>query len=306
MGSWIIRWNFNKLTYSPGETASVYLWLENTGDTQLYISDVAFQFDFGTYSLESVGGPASPRKNQFLGTGDLFLPANIVGNKIFKLSYHVYERDGPNWVDLGAYSSDKMYFMSVYPSPLYRVFVSRGLRADDRSVGDPITQTVRQWGFETVTVGIEMKVADEQVPTVIREEIRRSDAVIAIATPRFLDALTGLWKTLEWCHDEVGIAYGIDKPLLILKDKVVSLGGLPSYLGGLKQMPVIEFDPYDPEAVRRALSAIMPGFRDWIASKRRQEFFEAMGKILVGGLAVVGAIAVISGSVGYLTGASKA
>jgi len=126
----------------------------------------------------------------------------------------------------------------VYPTPFYRVFVSRGLSVEDRAIGDPIVEIIREWGFETVTVGIEVKVPDNQVPQAVREEIRKADAVIAIATPRYLDALTGLWRTLEWHHGEVGIAFGIDKPLLILKDKRTSLGGLPSYLTSLKQAPI--------------------------------------------------------------------
>jgi len=129
--------------------------------------------------------------------------------------------------------------------------------------------------------------------------------LIAIATPRYRDALTGLWRTLEWLHSEVGIAFGIDKSLLILKDKRVSLGGLPSYLASMKQVPIIEFDPYNLDELKTGLSTIMLGFREWIETKRRQEFFDALGRIITGGLAVVGGIAVLSGIMGALEGASK-
>jgi len=142
----------------------------------------------------------------------------------------MHEYINNQWVDLGYYSSENQYFISVYPTPLYRVFVSRGLSAEDRAIGDPIAEMIREWGFETVTVGVEVEVPEEQIPTKVKEEIKRCDALIAIATPRHLDTLTGLWRTLEWLHGEVGMAFGIDKPLLILKDKRVSLGGLPGYL----------------------------------------------------------------------------
>jgi len=170
---------------------------------------------------------------------------------------------------------------------------------EDRAIGDRIAEMIREWGFETVTIGIEVKVPEEQVPVRVKEEIKKSDAVVAIATPRFLDALTELWRTLEWCHNEVGIAFGIDKPLLILKDKGVSLGGLPSYLAELKQTPLIEFDPYNLDELRVGLSTKMPGFRDRIETKRRQEF-DSLKK----GLAVTG-IAIGSGIIGYLLGSSK-
>ena len=53
------------------------------------------------------------------------------------------------------------------------------------------------------------------------------------------------------------------------------------------------------------LSAVMPRFREWIETRRNQEFFEALGKVVVGELAIVGAIVVISGIMGALTGLSK-
>lgn len=305
MGSWIIRWNFNKESYNPGESALVSFWLENTGDTSLYLSELKLDFDFGTYNLENISGTIPPRGNKFLGNVRLLLPKNVVGRKIFTIKYRMYEYINNNWVNLGYYQSDKQYFISVYPTPFYRVFISRGLSVEDRAIGDPMAEMIREWGFETVTIGIEVKVPDEQVPQKVREEIRRADALIAIATPRYMDALTGLWRTLEWLHGEIGIAYGIDKPLLILKDRRVSLGGLPSYFASLKQAPVIEFDPYNLDELRTGLSTLMPGFRRWIETKRRQEFFDALGKVIVGGLAVVGGIVILSGIIGALVGASK-
>ena len=305
MGSWSIRWNFDKANYAPGEQVLISFWMENTGENPLYLSNLKLVFDFGTHSLESISGTVAPRENKFLGNVWLSLPKNVVGRKIFTLEYHLHEYIYENWIDLGSYSSDKQYFVSVYPTPLYKVFISRGLLTEDKAVGDPIAEMIREWGFETVTVGIEVKVPEEQAPTKVREEIKKSDAVIVVATPRFMDALTGLWRTLEWLHNEVGIAFGINKPLLILKDKRVALGGLPSYLSKLKQTPAIEFGPYNLNEVKIGLSSIMPGFREWIETKRRQEFFDALGRIVVGGLAIVGFIAILSGIVGALSGSSK-
>ena len=305
MGSWSIRWNFNKANYSPGEQGLVSFWMENTGESPLYLSDLKLEFDFETYNLKSISGMVLPRENKFLGNVWFSLPKNVVGRKVFTLKYHLYECINGDWVDLGYYSSDKQYFVSIYPSPLYRVFVSRGLSIEDRAIGDIVVEMIKEWGFETTTVGIEVIVPEEQVPMKVREEIKKSDAVIAIATPRFMDALTGLWRTLEWLHGEVGITFGIDKPLLILKDKRVSLGGLPSYLSKLKQIPSIEFNPYNLNELKTALATIMPGFREWIETKRRQEFFDALGRIVIGGLAVVGFIAIISGITGVLVGSSR-
>lgn len=305
MGNWIIRWNFNKESYIPGESALISLWLENTDNTYLYVSELGLEFYFGTYNLENICGMVPPRTNKFLGYVNLLLPKNVVGRSIFRLKYRMNEYLNNNWIDLGLSRADKQYSISIYPKPLYRVFVSRGLRTEDRVVGDPIAEMIREWGLETVTVGIERQVSEEQVPSQVREEIKIANAMVVIATPRYIDALTGLWKTLEWVHNEVGIAYGIDKPLLILKDRKISIGGLPSYLTELKTAPLVEFDPYNIDELRIGLSAIMPGFREWIEDKRRQEFFNGLGKVVVGGLAAVGGITIINGITGTLAGTSK-
>ncbi|MCL0091801.1 hypothetical protein M1N59_00860 [Dehalococcoidales bacterium] len=301
MGSWIIRWNFDKDSYRPGEAASVSFWLENSGDTPLFLSELKLEFDFGIYDLASTGGMISPRTNGFLGSVRLSLPAKVVGRKIFSVRYHMHEYTHSNWIDLGFYQSERRYFISIYPMPFYRVFISRGLHLEDRIIGDPLVEAIREWGFETITVGVEVVVSEDQVASTVREEIKRADAVIAIATPRFLDALTGLWRVLEWHHDEVGIAFGLDKPLLILRDKRVSLGGLPSYLALAQLAPLVEFDPYNLDELKTKLSSIMPGFREWVETKRRQAFFEGLGKLL----AVIAGIVVVSGIVGALTGSSK-
>lgn len=301
MGNWEITWKFDKSSYAPGKSASVNFWLENTGNSYLYLSNLELNFDFGIYNLdESVSGSVAPRENKFSGNVSLLLPEKVVGRKIFTLKYQMQEYINNEWIDLGFYTSDKQYFISVYPAPFYRVFVPRGLRSEDREIGDPIAEMIREWGFETVTIGIEIEVPDEQVPMRTKEEIKKSAAVVAIATPRFLDAFTELWITLEWIHNEVGIAFGIDKPLLILKDKGVSLGGLPSYLDEIEQAPLIEFDPYNLDELKTGLSTEMPGFRDGIENKRRKKSSDALKK----GLAVAG-IAIGSGIIGYLLGSSK-
>ena len=72
-----------------------------------------------------------------------------------------------------------------------------------------------------------MKIPVEPVPMVVRRDIERGDAIIAIVTPRHLDALTGLWRTLKRLYSETGIIYSLNKLMLMIKDKRVILGGSP-------------------------------------------------------------------------------
>jgi hypothetical protein len=64
-----------------------------------------------------------------------------------------------------------------------------------------------------------------------------------VATRRNYDQITSTWRTLEWLHSELGIAYGINKPLLVLKENTVKLKGLPSYLTSFdNNIPLVKFD----------------------------------------------------------------
>jgi hypothetical protein len=307
MNEWYIKWSFDKPTYAPGENASVSFWLDNKSGVHLHLSDLKMGFDFGPYDLQPVGGMVAPMKTTFLGRIKLTLPLDIVGQTRFTLSYrlHVYDHEENAWIDYGPYYVDDPYSIAIYPQPLRRVFVSRGLWMDDRAIGDPIAEMIREWGFDTVTVGIEVQCSETEVPAVVRNCIRAADAVIAVATPRFEDSLTGLWKTLEWCHGEVGIAFGIEKPLLILKDSRISVGGLPSYLAAAGGNFVFEFDAFNLDSLKQQLARIMPDLRDWISDRRRREFFGTLGKIAVGGLAVVGAATLIGGATGDSHGTSR-
>jgi hypothetical protein len=141
---------------------------------------------------------------------------------------------------------------------------------------------IEEWGFETKTVGIEVNVPDTYVPTGIRQEILAANAVIAILMPRILNSITNLWKTLEWAHDEIGITYGVDKPLLILKDSRVEPGGLPSLLMQRGQTLFLEYDPDNLNQLRCQLALLMPGFRQWIENQSSQMFLSTLGKIAVG------------------------
>ncbi|MGI9011540.1 MAG: hypothetical protein ACR2F1_10200 [Nitrososphaeraceae archaeon] len=106
----------------------------------------------------------------------------------------------------------------------------------------------------------------------IRKKIQEADALIAIATPRNLDQLTQTWKTLTWLHNEVGIAYGRDKPLLILQENTVELDALPEYLTTLNGVPRIMFTRNDVEKLLIDIDKYIPFFRHIIKNKVNDDF----------------------------------
>ena len=159
---------------------------------------------------------------------------------------------------------------------------------------------IHEWGFETVTVGIEVKVASKEIPQRLKEEIRQANGVIAILSPRIMDSVTNLWKTLEWAHSEIGIAFGIDKPLLLLKEKRVNIGGLPSFLAQYNKALVLEYDTYNLTQVRYNLALVMPAFRGWIEGQNSQYMLEILKNLAIGGLAIYGGLEALRRILGWI------
>jgi hypothetical protein len=304
MAFWELRWNFNKETYQPGDIGTVSFYLENLSESPLFVSDIGIQFDWmgdKYYHIDvgnGYGSVITPKNTRFISVINFNIPKNMAGQSLYRVYYHLYEYDKTTdtWHDLGEMWSDEKYFINILPTPFYRAFVTRSLAPEDRALGDGIIKIIREWGIVPKTVEFNTKVSDTTLRETIKREIHGSDCLIAIATPRYMDALSGVWRTFEWLHGEIGIAFGRNYPILIIVDKRVALGGLPSTLREFS----IEFDPYDYETTRKMIGAVMPALRDLIANKQWQEFVNTLGKIAVGvGLVLLG------GAAGYLLGKSK-
>lgn len=295
MANWELRWNFNRGAYNPGDSGWVSFWLKNTGDTHLYVSELWLQYEFqGEEGYQLKSSKQIPSKSdQYLSSIRFEIPREMTGIARYRVGYHLWghEPSLDTWRDLGLMWSELKYYIYVKPTPIYRAFVARGRLPEDRLVGDEIVEMIQNWGFETYTVGINTPAEpEEKWPEIARGLIVTSDCLIAIATPRHLDALRSLWITLEASQGETGIAFGREKPILVIKDRRVTLGGL---LGELNRFSTT-FDPFDMEKLKQELGRIMPSFRESIVTKRRQDFLKT--------LVAVGVPLLIGGAVGRLLG----
>ncbi len=299
MGNWTLRWQFDKSTYQPGDQVRLNFWVDNTGDTVLFASEIGLQLEFqlkeNLYYRKECAVQIAPRATQYVSSLPFEIPKTIAGILRYSVSYRLWEYSlaSRTWQDLDPFWEELRWYIKVLPLPYYTAFISRGLPPEDRLVGDQIVEMISEWGFETFTVGIDELVDRRALASVVRQRITNSDCLIAIATPRYLDALTGYWRTLEWLHGETGIAFGTSRPLLILRDEAVAVGGLPGELRGL----TAPYNPLNLEDLRQRLGAIMPMLRQWVVDKRRQEFLDSLAK--------VGVPLLIGGIVGFLVASSK-
>ena len=275
----------------------------------MYISKLRLQFDWQKNKCYSKDCAIriEPNFSSHILELPFIIPTDITGISIYRIGYHLWEYDylTEKWNDFNEQWSKWEYYVKVILRPYYRAFVSKGLIPKEHLINDPIIEIIKEWGFITKTV--EEPVNPEDLAPIIKKEIGNSECLILIATPRFKDALTGLFKIFDWGHGETGIAFGMDKPLLILKDERVDLGGLPSALN--YQNNLISFDILNIQDIRQKLGGTIPSLRGWIESikrqkdqiavtKQREEFRDTIEKIALG----VGGGLLLGGIAGYLIG----
>ena len=287
----------DKVFYYPGEIVHFFLFVENHSNNPIKLSNFEIIFDFGTIvsNLEIIIPIANSKTNGF----SFRIPNSIQGNKKFRLQYDLYSYDATGiFLKKFGLIEDK-YFIKIISqreinTTRYIAFVSRGLSEEDRIVGDTISNRIRQWNFEPKTVGIEVSASDRHASSIIRNEIRMADILFAIATPRNYDYVYKTWRTLEWLQAEVGIAYGINKPLILIQEESVALTALPKYLTDYGDIPWIKYKRGQINRILGILDSYMPYFREAIKKDKVNEFFSNCFKIGVLGLASIKAIEMIT------------
>ena len=295
-----LSWNFDKSYYSPSDHAIISLWAVNYDNKNMYVTDIAVESDFGTYSLpQTVCGIISPQNvtspnPAFLGCIDMKIPTAIIGTRKFNLRYRNHHFEKGQWIAHPVRLS-KQFTINIFKMPIYRVFLSRGTRFEDRIVGDYIAQMVREWKLLPVTVGIEIPVPDRVTKEINDSEIQNSAGLIVIITPRILDHSIQAYETIKWLHNERGMSYAKRKPVMILKDRDVILDGLTSHLNSDTQL---EFDPANLYELKTRLSLAISWFRESIEGKNMGEFYKNLKDLALDGLKPFDDVVLLSGIIG--------
>ncbi len=175
---------------------------------------------------------------------------------------------------------------------LYTTFVAKSNDPRDAGIIRDMIKQIQKWSLKINTVENEPN-PDEKVPPAVES----ADCVIVIATKRDL-TVNGVWKAPEWLYSETGI--GHKKPTLLIKDKNVNVGGLLGLHAQVGKIYSIEFESSNLQELMPRLDYLMPFFRNWIRTRKRDEFVKKLVKVALVGAAVVG-----SGYVGYKLGKRK-
>jgi len=255
----------------------------------IYVSKIGAQFDWqaDNWYVNDSNVYIPPNSSKYLSFLDFNIPTNIVGKRTCQFGVEIHEKDPMlDWRNKGIIWFEPTS-INVTVIPRYRCFVSRSNREENKLMVEPFVNRIQDWGFDTYTVGINVFADLGKEKEVIRAEIEKADCLIGIATKRYQAWVNGYaWKTLEWLHDEVSIAYGLRKPILIIKEEDLELGGLPTKLS------FISFSPHNINEGLRKLDNCMLQFRRQIESKKSGELFGNLGKLAVGALLIFAGIGI--------------
>jgi len=207
-------------SFGPGEKGLAYVELRNDDPGAAFVANVWLHFDWQgdlSYPIK-LGKLIMPGSKKTVGPIYFEIPNNIVGARKYKVGIETFDQQYS-----AAWASHELLWtgdfdFQVEPYPTYTAFVSCSNRDEDRDIVDFIKSRIRIWGFDTITVGQEVKASGDLAQT-IQDQATKADCLIAIATPRILDAITNAWETLPWVHGETGITYGKEKPMMPIVEK---------------------------------------------------------------------------------------
>lgn len=288
----------DRIFYLPNDLIALQVWVKNNSQYDMKIKDFVLEFTDGeNVRLDSLDFVLYSNSNQIVSDIAHIQLYNQYGNKKFRLSYNIYLFDN-DWFHYTRIKSQEEFFLNIVTnrelnSNRFVVFLSRGRMNKDRIIGDIIKTRLKEWNIDTITVGIDLQSSNEQTLKIIRQKIFESQGLIAIATPRNYDIITQTWRTLEWLHAELGIAFAINIPLLIIKETDTELRGLPDYLINYGDIPSFSYDLNEKENLIYNIDRHMPFFREWLKKNQDGQFFDGVKEFAKISLAIVGGIVLI-------------
>jgi len=149
------------------------------------------------------------------------------------------------------------------------VFISCSFDPETRKIADFVQSILRQ---NQIDVFISGQAEAKSLPESIRSQIRGSEALLTIITPRHS----------AWVQNEIGIAYEARKPVYAIVQKGVETGGILPH--------ITVYQTFDPDDQSTLVDAI-----EGIAGKIFESRRKATGALIVGGLIFLALLGLASG-----------
>lgn len=288
----ILKWFLNPIDLSKNNIYSLYFTFENNENDRYWIHQVRLEFPelriSGFKEIEQELREPILRvfKRKIESYFSFKLNNNIVAPNKFIVQLIARRLINQQWSPefLIEWSPQ---ILQIKPVPIYRAFISRSVRENEKEIPNYISQAIERWGFYTFTVGIpplKKVYTDEELLQTIRLEIEKADIIFAIATKRDKLSNNLQWRTFEWIQSEAAMGYVLNKQILVFVEKDVVISGLAS------KRVVLQFDPNNLQEINNFFDKYMVQIRENIKNKKNTEFLLnsliALG--ITGGLILLG------------------
>jgi len=287
-----LKWFLNPIDLSKNNIYSLYFTFENNENDRYWIHQVRLEFPelriSGFKEIEQELREPILRvfKRKIESYFSFKLNNNIVAPNKFIVQLIARRLINQQWSPefLIEWSPQ---ILQIKPVPIYRAFISRSVRENEKEIPNYISQAIERWGFYTFTVGIpplKKVYTDEELLQTIRLEIEKADIIFAIATKRDKLSNNLQWRTFEWIQSEAAMGYVLNKQILVFVEKDVVISGLAS------KRVVLQFDPNNLQEINNFFDKYMVQIRENIKNKKNTEFLLnsliALG--ITGGLILLG------------------
>ena len=146
----------------------------------------------------------------------------------------------------------------------YRAFIAHSIDKKDKLVVESFLKILSQASIEGYLS--ELHPQPRPIPEKIRQNIEQADCLVAIITKKYKIEEREIWKTSDWIHNEIGMAYQSNKPILALVEENVEVGGLSKYTTEL-----IYFDRINIQKSIQLISSVLGSLRKQIEKNRLED-----------------------------------
>ncbi len=184
--------------------------------------------------------------------------------------------------------------MAARKPPVYSAFLSCSLREDDGPAVEWVERLLRRYRIRpSGTVGRHEQ-APEPISSTMRKQVAAHECVVVVATPRYQqmdtrgpDSFLGISEML---HVEAGMAYALDKPVLVFVQRGVDVR---AFMAGVTQYIIMPESQEEVASAAPRIDAYMRNARAEMQQRREAKEFDNAKRFSLGALATVGFVGIM-------------
>lgn len=176
-------------------------------------------------------------------------------------------------------------------------FVSCSLRNEDRWFIDLVANILYHYQIRPFgTVGL-YDASTENPVQLMKKNIEQADFVVIVATKRYLtkDSSNGKISNMlsEMIHTEAGMAFANSKPVVVFVEEGTNVG---NFLPQITQYITLDGTQNNLDSQTNLIMYLINNAYQKSEEIKRQKSWQALGRLVVGGLAIFGGLKLLDGN----------